>query len=79
MVYNKNPLTTKGYHSMKVDNNIYIRYLLDKKNSDLRSSSMINYTKSKRRLMSMESQYAIDKMLNEDIFQRSNQSSLDMD
>ena len=41
------------------------------KNNQLKLSSMTDFARSKRRLVSMESQYSIDKMLNPDTFTKS--------
>ena len=60
---------------MKVNNISYISHLLSQKNNQLKISSMTDFARSKRRLMSMESQYSIDSMLNKDTFTRSNQNN----
>lgn len=51
-----------------VNNISYISHLLTQKNNQLKISSMTDFARSKRRLMSMESQYSIDSMLNGDTF-----------
>lgn len=56
---------------MKVTNISYISYLLTQKNNQLKLSSMTDFARSKRKLISMESQHSIDSMLNFDTFTRS--------
>lgn len=56
---------------MNVNNISYISHLLTQKNHQLKISSMTDFARSKRRLMSMESQYSIDNMLNADTFTKS--------
>ncbi len=56
---------------MYVTNISYISHLLSQKNNQLKLSSMTDFARSKRRLVSMESQYSIDKMLNPDTFTKS--------
>lgn len=60
---------------MQVNNISYISHLLTQKNLQLKISSMTDFARSKRRLMSMESQYSIDNMLNRDTFTRSKKNN----
>lgn len=53
---------------MYVSNIGYISHLLSQKNNRLKLSSMMDFARSRRKLMSMESQYSIDNMLNSDMF-----------
>lgn len=50
---------------MQVYNINYINHLLTQKNRQLKKSSMVDFARSKRRLMSMESQYSIDNILSD--------------
>lgn len=60
---------------VQVNNISYISHLLTQKNLQLKISSMTDFARSKRRLMSMESQYSIDNMLNRDTFTRSKKNN----
>ena len=57
---------------MQVANIGYISHLLSQKNSMLKIRSMTEFARSKRRLMSMESQYCINNLIDPDSFTRSN-------
>lgn len=58
---------------MKVTNISYISYLLTQKNNQLKLSSMTDFARSKRKLISMEGRHSIDSMLNYDTFTKSRQ------
>lgn len=67
--------TPRSEKSVNVSNISYISHLLTQKNNQLKISSMTDFARSKRRLMSMESQYSIDNMLNKDTFTRTKQNN----
>lgn len=58
---------------MQVSNVNYILYLLSSKTRQLQQESRVDFALSKRRLMSMESQYSIDSLLHDTYERKHNQ------